>query len=318
MTRRQRYERGMLLATSIILALGAGCQRLESPASSFSAGESAPATTGALRPRSAQVALTGRELYLRDCSPCHGGDTDSQGVAARSLFPKPRNFRTSKFRLVSTDNGVPAPADLNAVLTRGISGTSMPSFRQLEEAPRGELIGEVLRLRGEGVRESVVRRLRAEDEEDDIDAEGLRKLLDLQLTPGAAVAVPPLGQATEALIQRGQEVFVTQNCPRCHGRDGGGDAGLYLADEEGYPTRPRNLVWEEFKGAPDLPSLYVRIRLGLPGTPMAANPNLSQQDLVSLVHYVRSLGREPKWQLTNHQRAKLVLEHGFLSPGRSL
>lgn len=308
----------MLLATIDILVLGAGCQRPESPASSFSAGESAPATTGALRERSAQVTLTGRELYLRDCRPCHGDDTAGQGVAARSLFPKPRNFRTGKFRLVSTENGVPTSADLNAVLTRGIAGTSMPSFRQLEEAPRGEVIGEVLRLRREGVRESVLRRLRDEDEEDEIDAEELRRLLDLQLTPGAAVAVPPLGQATEALLQRGREVFVVQNCPRCHGHDGSGDAGLYLADEEGYPTRPRNLVWEEFKGAPDLPSLYVRIRLGLPGTPMAANPNLSQQDVVSLVHYVRSLGREPKWQLTNHQRAKLVLEHGFLSPGQGI
>ena len=81
---------------------------------------------------------------------------DGQGVATRFLFPKPRNFRTSKFRLVSTVNGVPAPADLDAVLVHGISGTSMPSFRQLDEASRGELIGEVLRLRREGVRESVV------------------------------------------------------------------------------------------------------------------------------------------------------------------
>ena len=109
------------------------------------------------------------------------------------------------------------------------------------------MIDEVLRLRREGVRESVVHTLRDEYQEDDIDAEELRKILDLQLTPGAAVAVPAWGQATEALIRRGQEIYVKQNCPRCHGRDGNGDTGLYLADEEGYPTRPRNLVWEEFK-----------------------------------------------------------------------
>ena len=124
-----------------------------------------------------------------------------------------------------------------------------------------------------------------------------------------------MGQATGALIRRGREIYVKQNCPRCHGRDGNGDTGLYLADEEGYPTRPRNLVWEEFKGGHEPSSVSVRIRLGLPGTPMAANPNLSEQELVALVHYCRSLARGPKWQLTNHQRAKLVLDRGFLSPG---
>ena len=147
--------------------------------------------------------------------------------------------------------------------------------------------------------------------------EGTSQILDRQLAPGAA-APSAYGQATPGVIRgAGRSTSQPQNCPRCHGRDGNGDTGLYLADEEGYPTRPRNLVWEEFKGGHDAPSVSVRIRLGLPGTPMAANPNLSEQELVALVHYCRSLAREPKWQLTNHQRAKLVLDRGFLSPGRA-
>ncbi|HPM80761.1 MAG TPA: c-type cytochrome [Candidatus Anammoximicrobium sp.] len=306
---------GSVLTAVAITVLSAGCQRPASPAPGSSAVASAPFAESPARQRSTDNALTGRELYLRDCSACHGADGDGRGAATRSLFPRPRDFRTSKFRLVSTVNGVPTSADLDAVTVRGIPGTSMPSFGQLDETPRGELIGEVLRLRREGVRDSVVQRLRDEYGEDEFDEQELGSLLDLQLTAGEPVAVPELGPATEAMIQRGQEVFVKQNCPRCHGRDGTGDDGLYLADEEGYPTRPRNLVWEEFKGGPDPPSVYVRIRLGLLGTPMAANPNLSQQELVALVHYVRWLGREPKWQLTNHQRAKLVLDRGFLSPG---
>jgi len=309
---------GSFLTAIAITVLLAGCQRPASPAPGSSAAASAPVAESPAPLRSADNALTGRELYLRDCSACHGADGGGRGAATRSLFPRPRDFRTSKFRLVSTVNGVPTLADLDAVTVRGIPGTSMPAFRQLDEAPRGELMGEVLRLRREGVRESVVQRLRDECGEDDVDEAELGRLLDLQLTPGEPVAVPELGPAIEAMIQRGQGVFVTQNCPRCHGRDGTGDDGLYLADEEGYATRPRNLVWEEFKGVPDPPSVYVRIRLGLPGTPMAANPNLSQQELVSLVHYVRWLGREPKWQLTNHQRAKLVLDRGFLSPGQGI
>jgi len=299
----------------ILTALGIGCHGATSPPPRPEASETAQPATLSVQPRPADNSLTGRELYQNHCSPCHGADGGGRGEAARSLFPGPHDFRTSKFRLVSTVNGVPAPADLDAVLVRGVPGASMPSFQQFSEAARGKLIEEVFRLRREGLQEALVLKLRDEYQEDDIDAEELRKILDRQLTPGAAVAVPALGQATEALIRRGREVYVRQNCPRCHGPDGTGDTGLYLADEEGYPTRPRNLVWEDFKGGREPPSVFVRIRLGLPGTPMAANPSLSEQELSALVHYVRSLACEPKWQLTNYQRAKLVLDRGFLSPG---
>lgn len=259
--------------------------------------------------------MTDRELYRRHCSSCHGPDGDGRGVATRFLFPNPRNLRTSKFRLASTVHGGPLPADLDAVLVHGIPGTSMPSFPQLDEAARRELIGEVLRLRGEGVREAVLQRLREAFPEDDIDAEELRTILDARLVPGAAAAVPESGPPTPASIGRGQEVYVRQNCRRCHGPDGTGGTELYVADEEGYPTRPRNLVWEEFKSRHDPAAVYLRIRLGLPGTPMAANPNLSDEELGALVHYCCSLAREPAWQLTNHQRAQLVLDRGYLSPG---
>lgn len=299
----------------ILTVLGAGCQRAALPPASPAASETAQPATVSVQPRPADASLTGRELYLHHCGACHGADGGGRGEGARSLFPRPHNFRSSKFRLVSTVNGVPAPADLDAVLVRGIPGTSMPSFRQFAEAARGRLIEEVLKLRREGVQEAVTLKLQDGSQEEDIDQEEFREIVDRQLTPGAPLAVPALGQAGEAVLRRGGAVFVQQNCRRCHGPDGTGDTGLYLADEEGYPTRPRDLVWEEFKGGREPASVLVRIRLGLPGTPMAANPNLSEPELAALVHYVRSLGREPKWQLTNHQRAKRVLDRGFLSPG---
>lgn len=300
----------------LLVALGgAGCPRATPTPSGAAPSVSAPAADLAGRPPAAADALAGGESYRRDCSPCHGLKGDGQGPATRFLYAKPRNFRTSKFRLVSTVNGVPTPADVDAVLVRGVPGASMPSFPQLDATARGALVGEVLRLRGEGLREAVVQRLRQESPEDELDADEVRLRLDWQLTPGAAVAVPEGGPPTGALVQRGQEVYVQQNCPRCHGRDGTGDSGLYLSDEEGFPTRPRNLQQEDLKGGPDPRSIAVRIRLGLPGTPMAANPNLSADDVLALVHYIRSLGRDPKWQWTNYQRAQRVLERGFLSPG---
>lgn len=299
----------------ILTALGIGCHRATSPPPRSVAAETALPATFSVQPRPADDSLTGRELYLNHCGPCHGADGGGRGEGARSLFPRPHNFRSSKFRLVSTVNGVPSRADLGAVLVRGVPGASMPSFRPFAEATRGRLIDEVLRFRREGLQAALAFKLGDAHQEDEIATEELREILDLQLTPGAPVAVPKWGPATEALVRRGGEIYIQQQCARCHGPDGRGDTGLYLANEEGYPTRPRNLVWEEFKGGTDPPSIFVRIRLGLPGTPMVANPNLSEQELAALVHHVRSLAREPKWPLTNYQRAKLVLDRGFLSPG---
>ena len=48
--------------------------------------------------------------------------------AARHLFPRPRDFRTDRFRLVSTRNGIPTQDDLEAVIERGMPGTSMRSY----------------------------------------------------------------------------------------------------------------------------------------------------------------------------------------------
>jgi hypothetical protein len=41
----------------------------------------------------------------------------------------------------------------------------------------------------------------------------------------------------------------------------------------------------------------------MPGSPHPANVGLSDEELISLVHYTISLGEVPKKDLTNHQRA---------------
>ena len=48
-----------------------------------------------------------KDLYKTHCSTCHGDKGDGVSVASRFLFPKPRNFRGGRFRLVSTENAVP-------------------------------------------------------------------------------------------------------------------------------------------------------------------------------------------------------------------
>lgn len=81
--------------------------------------------------------LTGRQLYLQHCAACHGEQGAGDGIAARFLFPKPRDFRLGKYRVVSTTNRIPSREDLDAVLVRGMPGSSMPPWRHLSKVERG-------------------------------------------------------------------------------------------------------------------------------------------------------------------------------------
>jgi cytochrome c oxidase cbb3-type subunit 2 len=76
----------------------------------------------------------GKQLYAQHCQACHGEQGDGNGPAARCLYPRPRNFGEAKFRLVSTNNGIPTDQDLMATITRGMPGSAMFPFGHLSEA----------------------------------------------------------------------------------------------------------------------------------------------------------------------------------------
>jgi hypothetical protein len=76
-----------------------------------------------------------------------------------------------------------------------------------------------------------------------------------------------------------------------------------LFDIAGRPDFPRDLVHDVFKGGNQPDAIYLRILLGMPGTPHPANVSMTTQQLIALTHYCHSLGVEPKRTLTNHQRA---------------
>ncbi len=71
----------------------------------------------------------GKQLYLKNCSQCHGDAGDGEGYAAPHLYPRPRNFTTGKFKIRTTPNGaLPTHQDLINVIRRGMPYTSMPSL----------------------------------------------------------------------------------------------------------------------------------------------------------------------------------------------
>src|SRR5262245_46533516 len=83
---------------------------------------------------------TGKQLFTNYCASCHGETGDGNGPAARFLFPKPRNFREGKFRLVSTTNRIPSDNDIMHVIDRGMPGSAMFPFEHLSESDRKALV----------------------------------------------------------------------------------------------------------------------------------------------------------------------------------
>jgi len=294
---RFRFLRPWWLVTYLLLAAVFVCVRLAMERHWFCAmGTGGPAAT-------ADTLLTGGELYEKYCSVCHGANGDGQGIAARYCHPKARDLRTASFRLVSTENRVPSVADLAVVLEKGIPGTSMRSYGELSEAVRARLVDEVSRLRREGMREHVVRLLREELPDEEPIEQEVQQQLDLRLNAGPAVAVPAFSGSSPESVARGRTLFLTSACTTCHGDDATGGAAPWLQDDEGLPTRPRNLVVGEFKGGRGPASVYRRILLGLPGTPMPACPLLTDGQRMDLVHYCLSLSEQPQPPSNNYTRA---------------
>ncbi len=96
-------------------------------------------------------------LYREHCVQCHGISGDGLGPTSRFLNPYPRDFRLGKFKFKSTPIGKrPTRTDLHRVLTDGLKGTSMPSFRLLKEDEMEALIDYVIYL---SVRGQVERQL---------------------------------------------------------------------------------------------------------------------------------------------------------------
>ncbi len=246
------------------------------------------------------AATPAARLYAFHCSACHGDSGDGSGPAARHLFPRPRNLRTGRSRLVSTVNTVPTIEDLEAVIRRGMPGTSMLAFDKLSDREVRLLAEETLRINREGVRQQFVDLLRGEGEE--IDDE-ISEMVELRTTPGDPVAVPSIGPSGPQAIAAGGRAYRDLGCANCHGEDGTGVWNDTLFDEDGLPSPARNLVDEPFKGGHEPAAVYLRIFAGMPGTPHPSCMTVPEEQVVDLVQYCRSLAREPKRASTNYDRS---------------
>lgn len=93
-----------------------------------------------------------RGLFREHCMHCHGITGDGAGPTAVFLNPYPRDYRRGWFKFKSTHrDDEPISDDLMRIVTDGIQGTAMPSFRLYPVVDRESLVEYVkyLSMRGE-------------------------------------------------------------------------------------------------------------------------------------------------------------------------
>jgi mono/diheme cytochrome c family protein len=234
-------------------------------------------------PSSATMLALGRKTYEKECLACHGANGDGQGEAAYLLYPRPRDFTSGQFRLVSTWDGVPTDDDLFRTISRGMPGSAMPSWGHLSEESRWGLLHYVKSFSKRPLEVKAGR----EPDTDGNDGAGIIK-------------VPPEPPYDREAETRARSIFAV-SCAPCHGPTGKGDGQQKQTDSSGFPTRPRDLTLGVFKGSPDPESVYRRVVSGLPGSPMPQSAYLHGRDAWDVVHFVRSLS-------SDEQRAKVEMK----------
>lgn len=225
---------------------------------------------------------TGKAVYERHCAACHGQAGDGNGPASVWLYPKPRDFSAGLFKIKSTPGlALPTDQDLLASVTRGLPGSSMPSFSYLTEQERRDVVQYIKFLTAKA------------------DAAGKRVNLFEEAAakgaPATPVEVPVEPAAGVQELALGREVYKRMQCNLCHGETGAGDGPQVptLKDAAGLPVRPRDFNTGLFRGGHTGRDLYLRIHNGLPGTPMIpyGSDVLKPEERWALVHYVQSLRR---------------------------
>jgi mono/diheme cytochrome c family protein len=225
-------------------------------------------------PVSPKLLAIGKQLYGQQCAACHGPTGRGDGEAAYLLYPKPRDFVAARYRLVSTWDRVPTDQDLYDTISRGMPGSAMPSWGQLTPDQRWGLVHYIKSL----AEKPLVIKAQKSPNADGSGGEGI-------IQPPTA---PPFDSAARA---RALEMY-KDACASCHGATGRGDGTEKQVDEEGYPTRPRDLTAGVFKGNHDPLSLYRHIIAGIPGSPMPMSDWAWGNDAWHLVNYVRSLSSD--------------------------
>ncbi|MFO0909090.1 MAG: c-type cytochrome [Isosphaeraceae bacterium] len=257
----------------------------------------------------------GAEVYTRLCRQCHGVTGDGEGPSAKYMLPRPRDYRPGIFKFTSTIYGSkPLREDLIRTVTRGVAGTSMPSFRIYPREDIEAVVDYVIALSRRGELESLL--ADAIEFDGAIDTKAVPGMIETvtgkwNIARGQVVyPITPMPQLTTAYIQQGKEAFLTKGCSKCHGEDGRGQTKENIGvDSWGNATKAADLTSGMLRGGVEPLDVYRHISAGINGTPMPS--------------FKDSLDKEPEtmWKLTafvldlsNGRRKGTIPKAGLLKP----
>jgi cytochrome c oxidase cbb3-type subunit I/II len=228
-------------------------------------------------PRSEELITYGKNVYERRCLGCHGVQGDGNGPAATFFHVfRPRDFTLGAFKFRDTPSGsLPNDSDLMRVITRGIRGTGMPSWHELQENDRL----------------AVVQYIKFELAVDRMDPERPYAYF-VEETPDPPFIVARVPPPSADFIARGKQVWQDAKCWECHGDTGRGDGpeAQNLEDDFGFRILPADLTKGQFKSGPGPEDIFRTMSTGLNGTPMPSyEDTLSEEDRWILSYYVLSL-----------------------------
>jgi mono/diheme cytochrome c family protein len=206
---------------------------------------------------------SGKNLYLKYCSQCHGDKGDAAGYATPHLLPRPRDFTQGKFKVRTTPSGaLPSHQDLVNIIRLGMPYTSMPAWPDLSDGEVSDLAYFLTTFSA-----------------DFSNPERVPPPMEL---PGAP-------SSTNESIELGKKLYVDTGCVKCHGNLGRGDgpSAPTLTDDLGQPIRAANLTqsWT-FRGGSSREDIFRTMTAGFNGTPMPS--------------FVDSLSTEQRWAITDY------------------
>ena len=225
------------------------------------------APTGSVRAQAPDVGTeaqreSGKRLYLKYCSQCHGEKGDGEGYASPHLRPRPRNFTTGMYKVRTTPNGaLPTHQDLVNIIRRGMPYTSMPAWPTLTNQEASDLAHFITTF-----------------SPDFTNPENVPK----------PVPLPSAPTSTNESIALGKKLYEENGCVKCHGTVGRGDgpSAPTLMDDWGYPIRAADLAqsWT-FRGGSSREDIFRTMSTGLNGTPMPS--------------FLDALPPEQRWAITD-------------------
>ncbi len=93
---------------------------------------------------SADTLNAGQKLFNRYCASCHGYEGGGDGPSARSLDPKPRDFRAALFLYSAGGEGsLPTDAELVHTIQHGVVKRGMPAWKGMNAVDLDALVSYI-------------------------------------------------------------------------------------------------------------------------------------------------------------------------------